>query len=83
MATEWRNARGKSKWQPTLASGERLWHVIKLHRRVGVDWRYPGMRNDDPVLCSTYRSAERIERREQKRRDRRAHDETYREVRRG
>lgn len=80
MPTEYRNQRGKSAWQPTLASGERLW--IEFNRGVILErkWRQPltGVRMEAALYSR--RAAERIERREQARLDRLKCDETFREV---
>lgn len=80
MPTEYRNHLGKSTWQPTLASGERLWNESVRGAILERKWRQPlaGVRMD-PALYSR-RAAERIERREQSRRDRQKCDETFREV---
>lgn len=80
MPTEWRNKRGKSLWQPTVASGERLWWQ-SLWGDWEKRWGYRGTSDDRPVLYSR-RRAERAERREQERRRRYEYDETFREVRR-
>lgn len=90
MPTEWRNARGKSKWQPTLASGERLSYGVFYGGPMSGEYREKkwlvgsvdsmGRGYPQPALYGR-RKAERIERREQKRRDRNEYDETYREVR--
>lgn len=82
MATEWQNARGKSKWQPTLSDGRRLWRVTLWGEPDGVRWTWRGERDDVPALYSR-RKAERIERRQARRAEREEMDETYREVRRG
>ena len=79
MATEWRNKRGKSKWQPTLSDGRRLWRVTLWGEDDGARWGYRGERSDTPALYSR-RKAGRIEQRQMRREERREMDETYREV---
>lgn len=79
MATEWRNKRGKSQWQPTLPSGERLWYRFLWGELDGAKWGDREHSDAPPVLHSR-RRAERVERREQKRRDREEWDETFEEV---
>lgn len=91
MPTEWRNARGKSKWQPTLANGERLWWGRFYGGPMSgestqttwddLDNPRPGSAISYPYPCLySLRRAERIGRREQDRRDRKLYDKTYREV---
>jgi len=81
MPTEWRNKRGKSMWQPTLASGERLWTVYMRGVPVDERWLHPIAEVRKDAALYPRRTAKRIERSEQKQRDRKLYDETYREVR--
>jgi len=81
VATEWRNRRGKSLWQPTLSDGRRLWRVTLWGEDDGARFGWRGERDDKPALYSR-RKAERIERRQARREEREEMEETYEEVRR-
>jgi hypothetical protein len=82
MPTEWRNKRGKSMWQPTLASGDRLWSVYLWGEADGKRWMHLDADARKDAALYSRRTAERIERRKQARLDRQMYDETFEEVRR-
>ncbi|MGI6878814.1 hypothetical protein [Microbacterium sp. gxy059] len=82
MATEWRNRRGKSVWQPTLPDGRRLWRIYVWGDPDSPQWGWRGEERDAPFL-SGKRRAERIERRQMRREERDEMDRTFKEVHRG
>ena len=64
-STEWRDGRGRSRWQPTLEDGDRWW--IYVGEPYWLDIMPGGYAA--PVLYRSRRKAERVARKEQHRRD--------------
>ena len=88
---EYRNQRGKSKWQPQTYDGERLWSrlsnsTVLVGGFIEEDWRKTWLTNldlrdsDEPVLFTTKRRARRVARRKEVSDARVEMDETFEEV---
>lgn len=88
---EYRNQRGKSKWQPRTYDGERLWNrlsnsTVLVGGFIEEDWRKTWLsnenlrNNDAPVLFASKRRAERVARSKEVSDARIEMDETFEEV---
>ena len=88
---EYRNQRGKSKWQPRTYDGERLWNrlsnaTVLVGGFIEEDWRKTwvsdeNLRNsDEPVLFASKNRARRVARRKEVSDARVEMDETFKEV---
>lgn len=88
---EYRNQRGKSKWQPRTYDGERLWNrlsnsTVLVGGFIEEDWRKTWMsdenlrNSDEPVLFASKKRARRIARRKEVSDARVEMDETFKEV---
>lgn len=88
---EYRNQRGKSKWQPRTYDGERLWNrlsnsTVLAGGFIEENWRKTWLsnenlrNNDAPVLFGSKRRAERVARRKEVSDARVEMDETFKEV---
>lgn len=88
---EYRNQRGKSKWQPRTYDGERLWNrlsnsTVLVGGFIEEDWRKTWLSNenlrnaDEPILFTSKKRAKRVARRKEISAARVEMDETFREV---